>query len=99
MNLIHAFSTGISVGGLGFNRKAYSGNMLPYVDHLPHTHSIKDAAFSKGLPTWGTHLAEDLERIVALHDASTIAAVVRNLRLWHHNPHLLTPLSSVIADH
>ena len=40
-------------------------------------------AYSKGLPTWGAHLAEDLERVVALHDASNIAAVVRSILLWH----------------
>jgi beta-alanine--pyruvate transaminase len=51
--------------------------MLPYVDHIAHTHSYKDMAYSKGLPAWGAHLAEDLERVVALHDASNIAAVVR----------------------
>jgi beta-alanine--pyruvate transaminase len=66
---------GISVGGIMANRKAFSGSLLPYVDHLPHTHSIKNMAFSKGQPTWGAHLAEDLERLVALHDASSIAAV------------------------
>ena len=69
-------STGISVGGIGTNRKAFGGNSLPFVDHIAHTHSIKDAAFSRGQPTWGAHLAEDLERVVALHDASNIAAVV-----------------------
>jgi beta-alanine--pyruvate transaminase len=67
---------GISVGGIGTNRKAFGGNLLPNVDHLPHTYSQKDMAFSKGQPTWGLHLAEDLERLVALHDASNIAAVV-----------------------
>jgi beta-alanine--pyruvate transaminase len=50
--------------------------MLPNVDHITHTHSLKDMAYSKGLPEWGGHLAEDLERVVALHDASNIAAVV-----------------------
>jgi len=66
---------GISVGGIVSNRKVF-GPMLAGVDHLPHTHSLKDMAFSKGLPEWGAHLADDLERIVALHDASTIAAVI-----------------------
>jgi beta-alanine--pyruvate transaminase len=46
------------------------------VDHLPHTYNPSQMAFSVGQPTWGAHLAEDLERIVALHDASTIAAVI-----------------------
>src|SRR5258706_6723662 len=58
------------------NRKMFAPAMLNGVDHLPHTHSPKDMAFSRGQPTWGAHLAEELERIVALHDASTIAAVV-----------------------
>ncbi|SDD01110.1 aspartate aminotransferase family protein [Paraburkholderia lycopersici] len=67
---------GISVGGIGANRKAYSGQLLPAIDHLPHTHSPEHNAFSKGQPAWGAHLADELERIVALHDASTIAAVI-----------------------
>jgi beta-alanine--pyruvate transaminase len=67
---------GISVGGIGPNRKAYSGALLPHVDHLPHTHDLAHNAFSKGQPASGAHLAEELERIVALHDPSTIAAVI-----------------------
>ncbi|HEY8011269.1 MAG TPA: aspartate aminotransferase family protein [Rudaea sp.] len=67
---------GISVGGMVANRKMFAPAMMLGVDHLPHTHSLKDMAFSRGQPTWGTHLAEELERIVALHDASTIAAVI-----------------------
>lgn len=67
---------GISVGGIGPNRKAYSGALLPAVDHLPHTLNIAEAAFSRGQPAWGAHLADELERLVALHDASTIAAVI-----------------------
>lgn len=67
---------GISVGGISPNRKAFSSQMLPFVDHIAHTHSIKDMAFSKGCPEWGAHLAEDLERVCALHDPSTIAAVI-----------------------
>ncbi len=66
---------GISVGGMVNNRKFF-GAMLPGVDHLPHTHDLQQNAFSRGLPKWGAHLADDLERIVALHDASTIAAVI-----------------------
>lgn len=66
---------GISVGGISPNRKMF-GTMLPGVDHLPHTHSIEHNAYSRGLPEWGAHLADELERIVALHDASTIAAVI-----------------------
>ncbi|HUH88208.1 MAG TPA: aspartate aminotransferase family protein [Pusillimonas sp.] len=67
---------GISVGGITANRKAYSGALLPAVDHLPHTHSLAHNAFSRGQPEWGAHLADELERLVALHDASTIAAVI-----------------------
>ncbi|NIE64846.1 aspartate aminotransferase family protein [Burkholderia sp. Ax-1719] len=67
---------GISVGGIGANRKTFSGQLLPAVDHLPHTHNLEHNAFTKGQPAWGAHLADDLERIVALHDASTIAAVI-----------------------
>lgn len=66
---------GISVGGLGANRKRF-GSLLPGVDHLPHTHNLEHNAFSRGLPEWGAHLADDLENLVTLHDASTIAAVI-----------------------
>jgi beta-alanine--pyruvate transaminase len=67
---------GISVGGMVANRKMFASMMMPGVDHLPHTYSLKDMGFSRGQPQWGAHLAEDLERLVALHDASTIAAVI-----------------------
>ncbi len=66
---------GISVGGISPNRKMF-GAMLPGVDHLPHTHNLEHNAFTRGLPQWGAHLADELERLVALHDASTIAAVI-----------------------
>ncbi|MGE0383690.1 MAG: aspartate aminotransferase family protein [Gammaproteobacteria bacterium] len=66
---------GISVGGMTPNRKLF-GAMLPGVDHLPHTHDPAHMAFSRGQPQWGAHLADELERIVALHDASNIAAVI-----------------------
>jgi beta-alanine--pyruvate transaminase len=67
---------GISVGGITPNRKMYAGAMIPGVDHLPHTHNLEKNAFTRGQPEWGAHLADDLERLVALHDASTIAAVI-----------------------
>ena len=67
---------GISVGGIVSNRKAFSANLIPGVDHLPHTLNIEQAAFSKGQPAWGEHLANELERILALHDSSTVAAVI-----------------------
>jgi beta-alanine--pyruvate transaminase len=67
---------GISVGGIVSNRKTFSANLIPGVDHLSSTLNIKEAGFSRGQPKWGAHLAEELERLVALHDASTIAAVI-----------------------
>ena len=67
---------GISVGGMTYNRKAFSGALLPHVDHLPHTHNLEKQAFSVGQPEWGAHLADELERICILHDPSTIAAVI-----------------------
>lgn len=66
---------GISVGGIGPNRKFFGG-LLNGVDHLPHTHNLEHNAFSRGQPEWGAHLADELERIVALHDASNIATVI-----------------------
>jgi beta-alanine--pyruvate transaminase len=67
---------GISVGGIGTNRKAFAANLMPGVDHLPHTHDLSQAAFSRGQPSSGAHLADALERLVLLHDASTIAGVI-----------------------
>jgi beta-alanine--pyruvate transaminase len=66
---------GISVGGIAPNRKFF-GSLLPGVDHLPHTHNLEHNAFTRGQPQWGAHLADELERIVTLHDPSTIAAVI-----------------------
>jgi beta-alanine--pyruvate transaminase len=66
---------GISVGGIAGNRKSF-GTMVGGVDHMRHTHDLSKNAFSRGLPAHGAELADDLERIVALHDASTIAAVI-----------------------
>ena len=66
---------GISVGGIVNNRKHF-GALLAGVDHLPSTYNREQQAFSKGEPEWGAHLADELERIVALHDPSTIAAVI-----------------------
>jgi beta-alanine--pyruvate transaminase len=67
---------GISVGGIATNRKPFTANLMPGVDHLPHTLNVAEAAFSRGQPAWGAHLADELERLVALHDASTIAGVI-----------------------
>src|SRR5215208_6725732 len=66
---------GISVGGIVTNRKMF-GTLLTGVDHMPHTHNLGKNAFSKGPPPHGADLADELERIVTLHDASTIAAVI-----------------------
>lgn len=66
---------GISVGGIVNNRKFF-GNALAGVDHLPHTYNRGEQAFTKGEPDWGGHLADALEPIIALHDGSTIAAVI-----------------------
>lgn len=67
---------GMSVGGIVPNRKVFSAALLPGVDHLRHTHDIERNAFSRGLPPHGIELAEDLERLCALHDGSNIAAVI-----------------------
>ena len=66
---------GISVGGIVGNRKTF-GPLLPGTDHIRHTHDLSRNAFSHGVPEHGAELADDLERLVALHDASTIAAVI-----------------------
>ena len=66
---------GTSVGGMSNNRKQF-GNLLGGVDHLRHTYDAEKMAFSRGQPEWGAHLADDLERLCALHDPSTIAAVI-----------------------
>jgi beta-alanine--pyruvate transaminase len=66
---------GISVGGIANNRKFF-GSLLAGVDHLPHTHDLSRNAFSRGEPEWGVHFADALEPLVALHDKSTIAAVI-----------------------
>jgi beta-alanine--pyruvate transaminase len=67
---------GMSVGGIVPNRKVFSAALLPGVDHLRHTLDIERNAFSRGLPRHGIELAEDLERLCALHDGSNIAAVI-----------------------
>ena len=66
---------GMSVGGMPLNRKMF-GTMLNGVDHMRHTHGIEGNAFSKGIPPNGAEYADDLIRMVELHDASTIAAVI-----------------------
>jgi beta-alanine--pyruvate transaminase len=67
---------GISVGGIPFTREAFAAQLLPQVDHLPHTHGITENFFSRGQPLHGAHLADELEAIVAKRGAETIAAVI-----------------------
>ncbi len=66
---------GIAVGGIVANRRQF-GAMMVGVDHLPHTYNRAEQAFTIGEPAWGAHLADELDRLVALHDASTVAAVI-----------------------
>jgi beta-alanine--pyruvate transaminase len=66
---------GIAVGGIVNNRKQF-GALFAGVDHLSSTYNRAEQAFTVGEPEWGAHLADDLDRLVALHDASTIAAVI-----------------------
>ena len=66
---------GLSVGGISSNRKFF-GTLLGGVDHIRHTHDPARNAFTRGQPAYGAEFADDLERVIALHDASTIAAVI-----------------------
>ncbi|MHA1559941.1 MAG: aspartate aminotransferase family protein [Alphaproteobacteria bacterium] len=66
---------GLSVSGLGPNRKAF-GPLIGGVDHLRHTHDLSRNAFTRGLPKHGAELADDLDRLLVLHDPSTISAVI-----------------------
>lgn len=67
---------GMSVGGMVPNRRIFSANLLPGVDHMRATADPAHTAFCRGQPAWGAHLADDLERLCALHDGSNIAAVI-----------------------
>jgi beta-alanine--pyruvate transaminase len=67
---------GISVGGIDSNKKQFASQLLPNVDHLPHTHDASRNAFSRGQPQHGAELANELETLVQRHGASTIAAVI-----------------------
>jgi beta-alanine--pyruvate transaminase len=67
---------GISVGGIPYTRAAFAAQLLPKVDHLPHTHGIAENFFTRGQPQHGAHLADELETIVAQHGAEAIAAVI-----------------------
>jgi beta-alanine--pyruvate transaminase len=66
---------GLSVSGIVRHRRDF-GPLLPEVDHLPHTHSLAHAAFSRGQPQWGAHLADELTAMLQIHDPSTVAAVI-----------------------
>jgi beta-alanine--pyruvate transaminase len=66
---------GLSVSGIVRHRRDF-GPVLPEVDHLPHTHDLEHAAFSRGQPQWGAHLADELTKLLQIHDPSTIAAVI-----------------------
>ena len=67
---------GISIGGIDSNKKQFASQLLPNVDHLPHTHDAARNAFSRGQPVYGGELADELEELVQRYGASTIAAVV-----------------------
>jgi beta-alanine--pyruvate transaminase len=66
---------GTAVGGIVGNRKIF-GSLLSGVDHLPATYDREKQAFSKGEPEYGAHFADELENLVNLHGANTIAAVM-----------------------
>jgi beta-alanine--pyruvate transaminase len=66
---------GLSVSGIVRHRRDF-GPLLPEVDHLPHTHDPEYAAFSRGQPQWGAHFADELTKLLQIHDPSTIAAVI-----------------------
>src|ERR1700680_1357972 len=67
---------GMSVGGMVNNRKIFGSSMVPGVDHLPHTLDLGHNAFSRGLPEWGAHLANELESLIALSVSTAIVAVI-----------------------
>ena len=67
---------GMSVGGIVPNRKVFSANLVPGVDHIRATMNLEHTAFSRGQPEWGAHLADDLEGLAALHGGENIAAVI-----------------------
>jgi beta-alanine--pyruvate transaminase len=67
---------GMSVGGIVPNRKVFSANLIPGVDHIRHTLDIGRNAFTRGLPQHGAELADDLNGLCALHDGGNIAAVI-----------------------
>jgi len=66
---------GMAVGGIVTNRKTF-GPGVAGVDHIRHTHDLSRNSFSKGQPVHGAEFADELERLCALHDPSTVAAVI-----------------------
>ena len=66
---------GMSVGGIPYVRSTF-GQLLPDVAHMPHTHDMDRNAFSRGLPDWGVHLADELEEMIYMHGAENVAAVI-----------------------
>ena len=67
---------GMSVGGMVPNRKMFSANLIPGVDHMRHTMSADYTPFTRGQREAGANIADDLEQLAALHDGSNIAAVI-----------------------
>src|SRR5207302_5574556 len=67
---------GISVGGIESNKVAFAAQLIPHVDHLPHTHDLARNAFSRRQPAHGAELADVLETLVTQRGAETIAAVI-----------------------
>jgi beta-alanine--pyruvate transaminase len=66
---------GMSVGGIPYVRSTF-GQLLPDVDHIPHTHDLDRNAFAKGQPDWGEHLADELEEKIYMHGTENVAAVI-----------------------
>jgi beta-alanine--pyruvate transaminase len=67
---------GTSVGGIEANRKQFAAQLLPAVDHMPHTHDLSRNAYSRGQPPHGADFADALDALVEQHGAHTIAAVI-----------------------
>jgi len=67
---------GTAVGGIEANRKQFAAQMLPAVDHMPHTHDLSRNAYSRGQPEHGADFADSLEQLLAQRDPSTVAAVI-----------------------
>lgn len=66
---------GTALGGIPGNRKHYAG-LMSNIDHLRSTHDLQRNAFSRGMPLHGAEFADELERIITLHDPSNVAALM-----------------------